>query len=39
MPDPPLSDHENEESGSETEAEPEPIRRRTPQQRARSETP
>jgi hypothetical protein len=37
MPDPPLSDHESEESGSEPE--PEPVRRRTPQQRVRSETP
>ncbi len=37
MPDPPLSDHENE--GSETEPEPDPVRRRAPRQRPRSETP
>jgi hypothetical protein len=39
MPDPPISDHENEESEPESETHPEPERRGTPQQRARSETP
>jgi hypothetical protein len=39
MPDPPVSDHENEESEPEPEPQPEQARRRTPQQRARSETP
>ena len=39
MPEPPLSDHENEGSDTEQEPEPDPIRRRTPRQRPRSETP
>jgi hypothetical protein len=39
MPEPPLSDHENEGSDTEQEPELDPIRRRTPRQRPRSETP